>query len=123
MVWAKAARGGLGLGHEFDGKMYFTRDICEDEQIPKQLKVPVKSKPAKPAGGTVRFRLILFICVALPPLGLYMHCTLALFPALPRESVPTKFQLARAERLNTKTPKHTCATLVVPFKFSEREMN
>ena len=32
----------------FDGKLSLTRDICEDELIQQQLKVPVKSKPAKP---------------------------------------------------------------------------
>ena len=28
VVWAKSARGVWGLGHVFDGKLYFTRDIC-----------------------------------------------------------------------------------------------
>ena len=42
-----------GQGHVFDG-MYFTSDICKDEQIPKRLKVPVKSKPAKPASKRAR---------------------------------------------------------------------
>ena len=49
VVSVKAARGVWGQAHVFDGKLYLTRDICKDEQIPKQLKVPVKSKPAKPA--------------------------------------------------------------------------
>jgi len=38
-----------GQGHVFDGKLHLTRDICKHDQIPEQLKVPVKSKPAKPA--------------------------------------------------------------------------
>ena len=37
----------------FDGNLYLARDICKDEQIPEQLKVSVKSKPAKPAAKSV----------------------------------------------------------------------
>ena len=33
----------------FDGKLYLTRDICKHDQMPEQLKVPVKSNPTKPA--------------------------------------------------------------------------
>ena len=33
----------------FDGKLYVARDICKDEEIPKDLKVPIKSKTAKAA--------------------------------------------------------------------------
>ena len=49
MVWVKAACGVWGRGHVFGEKLYLTRDICKEDQIPKQLKVPVNSKPAKPA--------------------------------------------------------------------------
>ena len=49
VVWAKAARGVWGQGHVFDGKLYLTRDICKHDQIPEQLRVPVKSNPTKPA--------------------------------------------------------------------------
>ena len=38
-----------GQGHVFDGKLHLTRDIYEDERIPKQLNIPTKHKPAKPA--------------------------------------------------------------------------
>ena len=47
VVWAKSARGVWGLGHVFDGKMYFTRDICEEKWIPKDL-VPLKKLVAAP---------------------------------------------------------------------------
>ena len=30
VVWAKSVCGVWGLGHVFDGKLYFTRDICEE---------------------------------------------------------------------------------------------
>ena len=40
VVWAQSARGVWGLGHVFDGKMYFTRDICEEKWIPKDLVPP-----------------------------------------------------------------------------------
>ena len=30
-----SARGVWGLGHVFDGKLYFTRDICEEKWVPK----------------------------------------------------------------------------------------
>ena len=49
MITCVTERAGGGQGHVFDGKSYVTCDICKAEQIPKQLKVPVKSKPAKPA--------------------------------------------------------------------------
>ena len=32
-----------------DGKLYLTRGICKHDQLSDQMKVPVKSKPAKPA--------------------------------------------------------------------------
>ena len=47
VVWAKSARGVWGLGHVFDGKMFFTRDICEEKWIPKDL-VPPKKLVAAP---------------------------------------------------------------------------
>ena len=47
IVWAKSARGVWGLGHVFDGKLYFTRDICEEKLIPKDL-VPPKKLVAAP---------------------------------------------------------------------------
>ena len=43
------AHGVWGQGRAFDGKSYLPRDICQDQQTPKQLKVPTKRKPAKPA--------------------------------------------------------------------------
>ena len=42
VVWAKSARGVWGLGHVFDGKLYFTRDISEEKWIPKDLVSPKK---------------------------------------------------------------------------------
>ena len=43
VVWAKSAHGVWGLGHVFDGKLYFTPDICEEKWIPKNLEPPKKS--------------------------------------------------------------------------------
>ena len=51
VVWAKSARGVWGLGHVFDGKLYFTRDICEEKWIPKDLVPPKKSVAAPKARG------------------------------------------------------------------------
>ena len=33
-------------GHVFDGKLYVTRDMCEEKWIPKELAPPLKSVPA-----------------------------------------------------------------------------
>ena len=50
VVWAKSARGTWGLGHTFGDKLYFTRDIPEENWIPKKLEAPTVAKPApKPA--------------------------------------------------------------------------
>ena len=49
VVWAKSARGVWGLGNVFDGKLYFTRDICEEKWIPKDLVPPKKSVDAPKA--------------------------------------------------------------------------
>ena len=76
VVWAKAARGVLNLTwgfknwgqcHVFDGKLYFTHDINKDDQIPEQLKVPVKSKPAKPAANGAS--VTVWWCTPPPPPG------------------------------------------------------
>ena len=52
IVWAKAARGVWGLAHVFDGKLYFTLNIMDNEAIRKHFLVPKpKPKPApKPKG-------------------------------------------------------------------------
>ena len=49
VVWAKSPCGVWGLGHVFDGKLYFTRDICEEKWIPKDLVPPKKSVAAPKA--------------------------------------------------------------------------
>ena len=49
VVWAKSARGVWGLGHLFDGKLYCTRDVCEEKWIPKDLVSPKKLVPAPKA--------------------------------------------------------------------------
>ena len=46
VVWVKSARGIWGLGYVFDGKLYFTPDICEEKWIPKDLAPPKKLVPA-----------------------------------------------------------------------------
>ena len=35
IVWAKAGRGIWGLGHVFEGKLYFTKDIVDDSFVPR----------------------------------------------------------------------------------------
>ena len=50
LVWAKAGRGIWGLGHVFEDKLYFTKDIVDDSFVPKNRKPKPISKPAaKPA--------------------------------------------------------------------------
>ena len=50
IVWAKAARGVWGLEHVFEGKLYFTKDIVDDNFVPKDTKLKaVPEPPAKPA--------------------------------------------------------------------------
>ena len=49
VVWAKSACGVWGLGHVFDEKVYFTRDMCEEKWIPKYLVPPKKSVAAPKA--------------------------------------------------------------------------
>ena len=49
VVWANSTRGVWGLSHVFDGKLYFTRDICEEQWIPKDLVPPKKSVAAPKA--------------------------------------------------------------------------
>jgi hypothetical protein len=41
VIWAKATLGIRGQGFVFDGKLHLTCDICKDEEVPKQTKVPV----------------------------------------------------------------------------------
>ena len=44
MVWAKAGRGIWGLGHVFEGKLYFTKDIVDDNFVPRNRKPAPKGK-------------------------------------------------------------------------------
>ena len=34
IIWAKAARGVWGLAHVFNNKLFFTRDIMDDDAVP-----------------------------------------------------------------------------------------
>ena len=45
VVWAKSARGVWGLGHVFGNKLYFTRDIPEENWVPETLVDPVEPAP------------------------------------------------------------------------------
>ena len=36
IIWAKAARGVWGLAHVFNNKLFFTRDIMDDDAVPMQ---------------------------------------------------------------------------------------
>ena len=50
VVWAKAGRGIWGLGHVFEGKLYFTKDIVDDSFVPRNRKPkPIPKPEAKPA--------------------------------------------------------------------------
>ena len=50
IVWAKAARGVWGLGHVFERKLYFAKDIVDDSFVPKGTKLRAVPDPtAKPA--------------------------------------------------------------------------
>ena len=45
-----AAHGVWGLGHVFEGKLYFTKDIVDDSFVPKGTKLKAVPEPAvKPA--------------------------------------------------------------------------
>ena len=46
IVLAKAARGVWGLGHVFEDKLYFTKDIVDDSFVPKNRKPKPVSPPA-----------------------------------------------------------------------------
>ena len=54
IVWAKASRRIWGLGHVFEGKLYFTKDIVDDSFVtrkrkPKPIPKPKAKPPPKPA--------------------------------------------------------------------------
>ena len=50
IIWAKAARGVWGLAHVFNNKLFFTRDIMDDDAVPEHFNVPEpKPKPASKA--------------------------------------------------------------------------
>ena len=50
IVWAKAGRGIWGLGHVFERKLYFTKDIVDDSFVPRNRKPkPIPKPEAKPA--------------------------------------------------------------------------
>ena len=50
IVWAKAGRGIWGLGHVFEGKLYFTKHIVDDSFLPRNRKTkPIPKPEAKPA--------------------------------------------------------------------------
>ena len=50
LVWAKASRGIWGLGHVFEDKLHFTKDIVNDSFVPKIRKPkPISKCATKPA--------------------------------------------------------------------------
>ena len=50
IVWAKARRGIWGLGHVFEGQLYFTKDIVDGSFVPRNRKPkPIPKPEAKPA--------------------------------------------------------------------------
>ena len=50
IVWAKAGHGIWGLGHVFEGKLYFTKNIVDDSFVPRNRKPkPILKPEAKPA--------------------------------------------------------------------------
>ena len=48
IIWAKAARGVWGLAHVFNNKLFFTRDIMDDDAVPKHFNVPDPKPKPKP---------------------------------------------------------------------------
>ena len=46
---AKAGRGIWGLGHVFEGELYFTNNVVDDSFVPRNKKPILIPKPAKPA--------------------------------------------------------------------------
>jgi len=48
IIWAKAARGVWGLAHVFNNKLFFTRDIMDDDAVPKHFNVPEPKPKPKP---------------------------------------------------------------------------
>ena len=48
IIWAKAARGVWGLAHVFNNKLFFTRDIMDDDAVPKHFNVPEPNPKPKP---------------------------------------------------------------------------
>ena len=45
IVWAKAGRGIWGPAHVFEGKLYFTKDVVDDNSVPRNRKPKAISKP------------------------------------------------------------------------------
>ena len=45
IVWAKAGHGIWGLGHVFEGKLYFTKDIVNDNFVPRNRQPEHIPKP------------------------------------------------------------------------------
>ena len=45
IVWAKAGCGIWGLGHVFEGQLYFTKDIVDDSFVPRNRKPKPIPKP------------------------------------------------------------------------------
>ena len=45
MVWAKAGRWIWGLGHVFEGNLYFTKDLVDDSFVPRNRKPKLKPAP------------------------------------------------------------------------------
>ena len=90
VVWAKSACGVWGLGHVFDGKLYFIRDICEEKWIPKDLVPPKKSVVAPKA----RAKAAPSQEQSQPPNGLVWLCKQALkwLPNQPRAPLPPPHQ-------------------------------
>ena len=48
IIWAKAARGVWGLTHVFNNKLFFTRDIMDDDAVPMHFNVPYPKPKPKP---------------------------------------------------------------------------
>ena len=49
VVWAKAAPGIWGLGHVFEGQLYFARDIVDSSMLKDLYKLPrPKAPPPSP---------------------------------------------------------------------------
>ena len=70
-MWVKADRGVWGLVHIFGGKLYLTRDIVDDNVVPKGFLAPKAAPKAAPKLASKRAKAT---CIQARQ-GTYQTCT------------------------------------------------